>query len=62
MAVVEGRGKGKGWHGGETSDGERGGGHADVVIGRLDLAVKHPHSLSGMLVLEGGLPNNQHSL
>ena len=46
-----------------TSDGERGGGHAVVVsFGRLDLAAKHPHSLSGMLVLEGGLTNNQHSL
>ena len=45
------------------SNGERGGGHAVVVsFGRLDLAVKHPHSPSGMLVFEGGLPNNQHSL
>jgi hypothetical protein len=57
-----GMGKEKGGMG-ATSDGERGGGHAVVIsFGRLDLAVKHPHSLSGMLVLEGGLPNNQHSL
>jgi hypothetical protein len=46
-----------------TSDGERGGGHTVVVsFCPLDLAVKYPHSLSGMLVLEGGSPNNQHSL
>ncbi len=57
-----GMGKEKGGMG-ATSNGERGGGHTVVVsFGRLDLAVKHPHSLSGMLVLKGGLPNNQHSL
>ncbi len=40
---------------GATSDGERGGGRAVVVsFGRLDFTVKHPHSLSGMPVLEGG--------
>jgi hypothetical protein len=46
-----------------TSDGERGRGHTVLVsFCLLDLAVENPHSLLGMLVLEGGLPNNQHSL
>ena len=46
-----------------TSDGEGGRGHTVLVsFCLLDLAVKQPHSLSGMLVLEGGSPNNQHSL